>query len=128
MQYRVRIDHADDLSLYMKYTCRYGADEWVPYGVYHIDGDPNHEKLQPNDFRTVVARVGEPIAYCKQIYVDPRTRYRITKHPDGVAQYVLMSRLSEDRQRLVGRVLAVEGDAEIDKHFVRDDGPAPEWP
>jgi hypothetical protein len=128
MHCRVRIDHAEDLSLYMRYTCRYGADEWVPYAVYHIEGDPNHEKLRPNDYRKVVARIGEPIAFLKQIYVDPRTRYRITKHPSGSAQYVLMSRLAEDRQQMVGRVLAAEGDGEIDKHFVRDFESAIEWP
>jgi hypothetical protein len=128
MEYRVRIDHDDDLSLFMRYTCRYGAEEWVPYGVYHIEGDPNHPKLQPNDHRKVVAQAGEPIAYIKQVYVDPRTRFRITKHSDGAAQYVLMSRLSEDRQRMVGKLLPAEGNAEIDKHFVREAGAGPEWP
>src|SRR5207302_10926417 len=121
-------DHAEDLSLYLRYTCRYDADEWVPYTVFHIEGDRDHESLRPNDFRTVHARVGEPIAYLKQIYVDPRTRYRITKHPDGRAQYCLMTRLSEDGQRSVAKVMAVEGDAEIDKHFIRDIGLAPDWP
>src|SRR5258706_12921321 len=113
MQYRVRIDHDDDLSLFMRYTCRYGAEEWVPYGVYHIEGALNHPKLQPNDHRKVVAKVGEPIAFLKQGYVDPRTRFRITQHPDGTAQYGLMSRLSEDRERIVGTVPPAADDAGI---------------
>jgi hypothetical protein len=128
MHYRCRIDHAEDLSLYLRYTCRYDADKWVPYSVFHIDGDPDHESLRPNNFRTVHARVGEPIAYLKQVYVDPRTRYRITKHPDGRAQYCLMSRLSEDGQCVIGSVLSAESDAAIVKHMLRDTGPAPEWP
>jgi hypothetical protein len=128
MDFRCRIQHAPDLALYLRYRVRYGAEEWVPYEVFHIDGDPNHESLMPNLFRKVHARVGEPIAYLKEIYVDPRTTVRITKHPDGQAQYGLLSRLSEDRQRLVGKVFPVEGEAGISKAMVRDLGPAPEWP
>jgi hypothetical protein len=128
IDFRVRIDHAEDLVLYLRSTCRYDAQEWSPYTVWHIEGDPDHESLRPNNFRKVHARVGEPIAYVKQIYVDPRTNYRITKHPDGTAQYSLMSRLSEDGQRLVGAVQAVEDDAAIVKHMIRDTGPAPDWP
>jgi hypothetical protein len=30
LHFRCRIDHAADLSLYLRYICRYGADEWVP--------------------------------------------------------------------------------------------------
>jgi hypothetical protein len=125
---RVRIHHAADLVLYLKYTCRYDADEWVPYVVHHIDGDPNHESLRPNNFRTVQARVGEPIAYLKQIYVDPRTHYRITRHPDGAAQYSLMSRLSEDGERMVAVVHAVESEAAIVKHVIRDRSATFVWP
>jgi hypothetical protein len=128
MHFRCRIEHAEDLVLYLGYTCRYGADEWVPYTVLHIEGDPNHESLKPNNFRKVHARVGEPIAFLKQVYVDPRTKVRITRHPDGDAQYVLTSRLSEDRQRNVATVQAVEGGAAIEKHAIRDTGPEPEWP
>lgn len=128
VDFRLRVDHAEDLSLYMRYTCRYGADEWVPYLVAHIDGDPNHESLRPNHFRKVHARVGEPVAYLKEVYVDPRTTFRLTRHPDGQAQYGLMSRLSADGQRVVGKVWPVEGQAGISKSMVRDTGPAPVWP
>jgi hypothetical protein len=128
LDFRCRIQHAPDLALYLRYRVRYGADEWVPYEVFHIDGDPEHESLRPNLFRKVHARVGEPIAYLKEVYVDPRTTVRLTRHPDGEAQYGLMARLSEDGQRLVGKVIAVEGDAGISKAMVRDTGPAPVWP
>jgi hypothetical protein len=128
MHFRCRIDHAADLHLYLEYTCRYGADEWVPYTVAHIEGDPDHPSLQPNNFRKVYARVGEPIAFVREIYMDPRTQFRLTRHPDGSAQYGLMSRLSEDRQRVVGTVQSVESDAAIVKHMVRETGPAPDWP
>lgn len=128
LHFRCRIDHVPDLSLYLRYTCRFGADEWVPYEVFHIEGDPDHESLRPNNFRRVHARVGEPIAYVKEIYVDPRTQFRVTRHPDGTAQYGLLSRLAEDRQRVVGTVQSVDSDAAIVKHMIRDMGPAPDWP
>lgn len=128
LHFRCRIDHAPDLSLFLQYTCRYGADEWVPYTVFHIEGDPEHESLRPNDFRKVHARVGEPIAYLKEIYVDPCTQIRITRHPDGSAQYGLLSRLSDDRQRIVATVQSVDSDAAIVKHMIRDTGRTPDWP
>lgn len=128
LNFRCRIQHAPDLALYLRYRVRYGAAEWVPYEVFHIDGDPEHESLRPNLFRKVHARVGQPIAYLKELYVDPRTTVRITKHPDGLAQYALIGRLSEDGRRLTGKVFPVEGGAGISKAMVRDAGPAPEWP
>jgi hypothetical protein len=126
--FRVRIDHAEDLHLYMHYRVRYGDDEWVPYTVVHIDGDPEHEKLRPNLFRTVHARVGQPISYLKEVYVDPRTTFRLTRHIDGKADYALMSRLSEDRQRIVGKVFPVEGQAGIEKWMQRVDSLGFDWP
>jgi hypothetical protein len=128
LDFRCRIQHTPDLALYLRYRVRYGDDKWVPYEVFHIEGDPEHESLKPNLFRKVHARVGEPIAYLKEVFVDPRTTIRITRHPDGQAQYGLMARLSEDGQRLVGKVFPVEGDAGISKAMVRDSGPAPQWP
>lgn len=128
MKFRSRIDHAEDVSMYLGYTCRYGADEWVPYQILHIEGDPDHESLRPNHFRKQHARVGGVMGYVKQVYVDPRTRIRITRHPNGEAQYVLMTRLSEDRQRVVAKVMAAEGDAGVEKHMIRYEGPALEWP
>ena len=86
------------------------------------------ESLRPNDFRKVHARVGEPIAFVREIYVDPRTMFRLTRHPDGSAQYGLMSRLSDDGGRIVGSVQSAESDAAIVKHMIRDTGPPPVWP
>jgi hypothetical protein len=128
MDYRLRIDHAEDLSLYVRYRCRYGDAGWAPYTVFHIEGDPDHPMLQPGDFRKVPASVGTITAFVKQIYVDPRTRYRITKHPDGRPQYSMLSRLSEDRNRLVATVHSVEDEGAVVKHFDRDTGPPPDWP
>lgn len=126
--FRSRIQHAPDLWLHLGYSARYGADEWSPYTVLRIDGDPEHESLRPNQFRRVHARVGEPIGFVKLVYVDPRTRYRVTRHPDGSAQYLLMNRLSEDRQRSVASVMAADGDAAIEKHAIRDTSPdAARW-
>ena len=128
VRFRSRIQHAPDLVLYLGYTCRYGAAEWAPYTVLHIEGDPEHEHLRPNEFRKVHARVGEPIGFAKQVYVDLRTRFRITRHPNGVAQYLLMQRLSEDGRRSVAKVMNADSEAAIEKHSIRDTGPAPEWP
>lgn len=128
MTFQGRIDHADDLSMYLRYTCRYGADDWTPYEIVRIEGDPEHESLRPNHFRKHHARVGGVMGYVKQVYVDPRTRIRITKHPTGEAQYVLMVRLSADCERSVAKVIAAEGDAGIEKHSIKHHGAAPEWP
>jgi hypothetical protein len=128
IDFRCRIDHADDLSLYLHYNCRYGADEWSPYSIVHIEGDPEHESLRPNHFRRHHARAGGVMGYVKEVYVDPRTRIRITRHPTGEAQYMLMSRLSEDGDSLVGKVMSADGDAAIEKVMVGYDGPALTWP
>jgi hypothetical protein len=84
--------------------------------------------LQPGDFRKIQARVGTVTAYVKQVYIDPRTFYRITKHPDGRAQYLLLSRLSEDGDRCVASVYAADDDAAVVKQFSRDTDPSLTWP
>jgi hypothetical protein len=117
--YRIRVDITEDLTIHMGYECRFGDAVWVPYTVVQIDGDPDHPALAPNDTLKQGTRLGAPIAWIKQIYVDPRTQYRISRNPDGTAQYVMMRRLSEDGTRNVGTVLTPDGTASIDKAFMR---------
>ncbi|GAA1466551.1 hypothetical protein [Microbacterium thalassium] len=119
--YRIRVDIEPDLSIHMAYECRFGDSAWVPYRVVQIDGDPNHPRLQPNAVLKQGTRLNEPIAWIKQVYVDRRTQYRITKNPDGTAQYIMMRRLNEDGTRNVGTVLNPAGVASIDKAFMRID-------
>ncbi|SDZ48220.1 hypothetical protein [Herbiconiux ginsengi] len=118
-EYRIRVDIAPDLTTYMGYTCTFGDPEWVPYSVVEIAGDPNHPRLKPNKVLKGGTRLGEPIAWVKQVYVDPRTHYRITKNPDGTAQYAMLRRLSEDGTTLVSTVLSADGTSDVAKHFVR---------
>lgn len=93
VDFRSRVDHADDLSLYRAYSCRYGADEWAPYRIVHIEGDPEHESLRPNHFCRHHARVGGVMGYVKDIYVDPLTRVRVTRHPTGEASCAMPARI-----------------------------------
>lgn len=117
--YRIRVDITEDLSIHMGYECTFGDSKWVPYTVLQIDGDPDHPMLAPNDTLKQGTRLGEPIAWLKQVYADRRTQYRITRNPDGTAQYIMMRRLSEDGTRNIGTVLSSEGVANIDKAFMR---------
>lgn len=117
--YRIRVDITSELRVHMAYECRFGAHEWTPYRVVEIDGDPEDSHLLPNDTLRQGMRLGEPIAWVKQVYVDPHTQYRITRNPDGTAQYVMMRRLNEDLTRNVATVLHPDGIAHVDKVFAR---------
>jgi hypothetical protein len=133
---RARIDYDDDLSLWIELKCRYGAAEWAPAIVTRIDGDPNHDRLKPgpHNFRKVVARVGEPLNFIKQVYVDRRTHYRIFRRHDGNVQAVAMKQLTEDGQRIISPLYpahpntAAGYDAANLKEFVRTSDPPPDWP
>jgi hypothetical protein len=118
--YKIMIRFDADLVTHMGYTCAFGAPDWAPYTVLKIDGDPQDARLQPGDLLKQGTRLGEPIALVKQIYVDPRTHYRITKNPDGTAQYAMLRRLSEDGNTLVSTVLTAQGIPECAKYFVRE--------
>jgi hypothetical protein len=125
---RVRIDHAADLSVFYGYKAQDGVDEWAPYVCFHIAGDPAHEKLRPHEFRRAQTQIGNPISYLKLVYADLRTQYRITRNADGTALYMMENRLSQDGQSRVAKVWSVDTEAAVAKLFLRDTGPAPEWP
>ncbi|SEB65030.1 hypothetical protein [Rhodococcus koreensis] len=120
MYYKISVGISSDLTVHSTYTCRFGDSKWAPYMVESIDGDANHEKLTPNDLPKSGMKLGEASAYVKQVYVDPRTQYRITKNPDGTAQYVMLRRLSADGRTNTGYVLDTNGVATIAKVFVRE--------
>jgi hypothetical protein len=118
--FRLQVQVAVDLVVFKAFTATLGAPGWAPYDVVHIDGDPHHERLGPGGLLKGGMRSGEPAAWVKLLYVDPRTQYRVNRNPDGSAQYLLLRRLSEDGQRLTGTVLTPDGEAIIAKAFVRD--------
>lgn len=118
--YRISVQIAEDLTIHMGYTVKINDTKWVPYTVVAIDGDPNDPRLAPGDMLKGGTVLGQPIAYIKHVYVDPRTQFRITKNLDGTAQYILQRRLSEDYRLLYGSVLTPDGRLEIDKHFYRE--------
>lgn len=118
----MHVRSAPDLTTHMEFSATLGGDEWVPYTVTGIDGDLSHPSLQPGEDKLLKAgwRIGAPIAWIKVSYIDPRTQVRLTKNLDGTAQYVLLSRLSEDAQKLYGYVMTPDGQFIIDKHFNRE--------
>lgn len=117
--YTISIEVEPGLTLHMGYTVKINDTAWAPYTVVRIDGDPEHPHLAGGGMLKSGVRVGEPVAWIKHVYVDPRTQFRITKNLDGTPQYVLQRRLSEDGNKLYGSVLTPEGKLVIDKHFVR---------
>jgi hypothetical protein len=119
MYYKIALKHSEELILQMTYTCRFGDESWVPYRVLALKADENDEHLAPGDILKAGVKPGEPIAYVKQVYVDPRTQYRITRNLDGSAQYIMLRRLSEDGRTNTGTVLDPDGTVIISKVFVR---------
>jgi len=116
--YRGVVKAADDLTMYMGYTCAFGQQEWVPYAIVEIDGPADHPLLKPNPTLTSGVRLGDPIAWVKQVYVDPRTHYRISKNLDGTPQYVMLRRLLEDGS-ILSTVIDPDGTPTIRKYFTR---------
>lgn len=119
MYYKIALKHSEKLVLQMAYTCRFGDESWAPYSVLALEADENDEHLKPGDILKSGVKLGEPIAYVKQIYVDPRTQYRVTRNLDGTAQYIMLRRLSEDGRTNTGTVLDPDGKVIITKVFVR---------
>jgi hypothetical protein len=117
--YTVRIGLADDLAVHMGYESTFGDPTWVPYSLWEIEGDPNHDLLKPNDLLKSGMVLKEPIAWVVQTYVDPRTHYRITRNLDGTAQYSMSRRLSEDGQTVLSVVTLPDGTPSVAKSFVR---------
>ncbi|GAA1705923.1 hypothetical protein GCM10009808_24870 [Microbacterium sediminicola] len=116
--YRGEVKAAADLTMYMGYTATWSAAEWVPYTIVQIDGPEDHPLLQPNATLKAGTKLGAPIAWVKQIYVDPRTHYRISKNLDGTPQYVMERRLLDDGS-ILSTVIAPGGIPTIRKYFTR---------
>jgi hypothetical protein len=121
MHYKVAMRHSGKLVLHLTYDCRFEDENWVPYRVVALDAEENDERLAPGDIIKSEVKLGEPIAWVKQVYVDPRTQYRITKNLDGSAQYIMLRRLSQDGRTNTGTVLDPDGTVIISKVFVRSE-------
>jgi len=85
MYYKLAMRHSETLIIHLTYDCRFGDEEWVPYTVVALDADENDERLAPGDIIKSETKQGQPLAWVKQVYVDPRTQYRITRNLDGSA-------------------------------------------
>jgi hypothetical protein len=119
MHYKISVQIKPDLTVYMGYTCRFDDREWAPYQVVEVDGNSADEALRPGDLLKAGIQLNEPIAYIKQVYVDPRTQYRVTRNLDGTAQYVMLRRLAEDGSTNTGTVMTPDGQPTVSKVFVR---------
>jgi hypothetical protein len=117
--YTVRIQIADDLATHMGYESIFGDPTWVPYSVWEIEGDPDHELLKPGDMLKSGIVLRQPMAWVVQTYVDPQTHYRITKNLDGTAQYSMSRRLSDDGDSIVSVVTLPDGTPSVSKTFRR---------
>ncbi|ROQ04628.1 hypothetical protein EDF54_2839 [Rathayibacter sp. PhB93] len=117
--YTVRIQIADDLATHMGYKSRFGDPTWVPYSVWEIEGDQDHELLKPNDVLKSGTVLNEPIAWVVQTYVNPQTHYRITKNLDGSAQYSMSRLLSNDGSTILSAVTLPDGTPSVSKTFIR---------
>ncbi|MCW2494477.1 hypothetical protein [Jatrophihabitans sp.] len=113
-------------TVVMGYNSRYDSPEWVPYLVREVrdvseaglEADlARHRELvkSPASFMP-----GTAYGLVRSVYVDERTHYRVTKNQDsGIAEYVMMRRLSEDGNRYFATVLHTNGVINRTRHFVR---------
>lgn len=119
---QMHVQIAPDLTTHMEYVVRLDDDAWAPYTCVGIDGDVSDPRLQPGETSLLKAGtiIGQPIAWMKIVYVDERTQVRITRNLDGTPQYILQSRLSEDRDTLMGALLLPDGSMGLDKRLLRE--------
>jgi hypothetical protein len=101
---------------HLKYQVKFDDQEWAPYTCIALEGQ---EEVAPNVLLKNGIRVGQPMAYLKQIWVDKRTQYRVCRNIDGSPQYVMMRRLSEDGQTNVGTCVDPDGVTFVSKVFTR---------
>lgn len=116
--YRGVVRAAEDLTMHLGYTCSFDQLEWVPYSVIEIDGPADHPLLKPNTTLKAGTKLGDPIAWVKQVYVDPSAHYRISRNLDGTAQYVMLRRLL-DNGSILSTVIDPDGIPTIRKFFTR---------
>ncbi|SEB64678.1 hypothetical protein [Rhodococcus koreensis] len=111
-----------ELRIHEQFVIELNDDKWVPYTLLEVDGDPSHPRLQGGGGQLLKAglKLGEPSAWLKMTYIDERTTVRVTKNLDGSAQYVLISRLSEDGNKVSGYLMTPDGKFVINKHLVRE--------
>jgi hypothetical protein len=102
---------------HLYYKVKFDDSEWAPYTCIGAEG-PEKEGGEGELLKNGI-RVGEPIAYLKQVWVDERTQYRVCRNPDGTPQYVMMRRLSEDGQINVGTCVDPSGVTFVSKVLTR---------
>lgn len=120
MHYKIAIKHGEELTTHMEYTCRFDDPEWVPYTCVAMESPHGVTRKEGGGVLKSGLELGKPLAFIKQIYVDERTQYRITKNPDGTAQYVMLRRLSEDGSTNTGVCMDPNGHTFVEKVFTRN--------
>jgi hypothetical protein len=113
-------------TIVMGYISRYDDPDWVPYLVREVRG--TSEAGLDADLAGVRSRVkasasfqpGSAYGLVRSVYVDERTHYRVTKNQEtGLAEYVMMRRLSDDGQHYFATVLRPDGIINRTRHFNR---------
>jgi len=110
---------AEDLTVIMGYTVKFSDDKWVGYVPKRIEGDPNHPLIASGDLLKSGVKLGEPMAWVKQVYVSPTTHYRISLNLDGTPQYVMERSLIDDGKTILSTVMKPGGNVIIRKYFTR---------
>ena len=113
-------------TVVMGYNTRYDDTEWKPYEVREVR-DVSEAGLEADLARhrervksTASFKPGTAYGLVRSVYVDERTHYRVTKNQDsGLAEYVMMRRLSEDGNRYFATVLHTNGVINRTRHFER---------
>jgi len=124
--------YGDDPQITLGYSSRYDDSQWVPYlvrAIRHLGEGPVEDSISAFKNRihaqegTEARRqfeIGKAYAFVRTIYVDPRTHYRVARHPDGeTAQAMMLRRMSEDGLSYVATVLDPNGVISRIRKFVR---------
>jgi hypothetical protein len=104
---------------HLHYRVKFDDEEWAPYTCVGVESPDGKGGSEPNEVLKSGIRLGEPIAYLKQVWVDSRTQYRVCRNPDGSPQYVMMRRLSEDGSTNTGTCVGPDGIPFVSKVFTR---------
>ena len=119
MAYWHKNEPAADIFSYMGYQCAYNQADWVPYVLDRVEGDLSTPEGQKTWVEIHGYKMGKAVGMVKQIYIDPRSHYRLSLDMDGAMNYTMLRRLSADGKTMVSHVYDPEGHPMIRKHFIK---------
>ncbi|WP_411341194.1 hypothetical protein V6U71_04920 [Sphingopyxis sp. J-6] len=117
MAYTHKNESQPGIFAYMGYQCAYDQADWVPYVLDRVEGDLSTPEGQNTWIEINGFKPGLAVGLVKQIYIDERSHYRLSLDMNGVMNYTMLRRLSEDGSRMVSHVYDPEGHPMIQKHF-----------